>query len=538
MYRVTVSPESTRPPTRRSLRERGRRGDGSGARSAVEADAVDEEPDFLKDSAVDASPAAVTSAADTATAADTGAAAGADAAADTSAPPDTEPVKTWADAEHPTTALTWLDPHTLLARPTADEEPAPALFAGARLPAAGRRVRLLLPIALMAAMCATYVGGTLTVPLDNVAPTVTASPVEIAPAPAATVTWPGAGSASVAVQGMAPLASTTDRDEIASITKVATVAMVLEKLPLKVGEQGPGFSFTRADHREFQQYRRENQSSLDVPVGGSLSEYQMLQGVMLGSANNYIDRLARELWGSERAFADASAAWLRTKGIDGISLDSPSGFDKSNVASPEALLRLGEVAMRNPVFAEIVSTRSADIPGVGTVTNTNQMLDDPGVIGVKTGTLSHWNLLTAKEVTVNGTTVRLFASVLGQNSNNDRLAVTRSLLAEMEKSLAEQPAAVPKGAVVGSVETEWGAKSDLVTDADTRVVLWNGATANANTDLALGSSTKAGAKAGTLSAKGPINTVETPVSLAKTIAEPTAWWRLTHPLELFGLDKG
>lgn len=528
MYRVTVPPDSTRPPTRRALRERASRGDESGTLFAPETDATPEvvtrpvaldeltapqtpgqtEPDVLSDLTAEAEPA-----------------------------PKSDSVTSWADAEHPTTALTWLDPRTVTGSPAAADDSAPSLFAGVHLPAAGRRIRLLVPIIVMAGMCATYLGGTLLVPLDNVPPTVQSVPVEIAPSPAATVSWPGRGSASVSVQGMTPLASTTERDEIASITKVATVSMVLEKLPLKVGEQGPSYQFTRADQRDFQQYRRENQSSLDVPVGGSLTEYQMLQGVLLGSANNYIDRLAGEIWGSERGFADAAAAWLHSKGIEGMTLDSPSGFDKNNVSSPEALLRLGEVAMRNPVFAEIVSTRSAEIPGVGTVTNTNQMLDDPGVVGIKTGTLTHWNLLTAKDVTVNGTTVRLFASVLGQNSNADRLAVTRSLLAEVEKSLTDQPVAVPKGAVVGSVETPWGAKSDIVTDDDTRVVLWNGATATATTTLELGASTKAGAKAGSLDAKGPVNAAKTRVSLAKTIAEPTAWWRLTHPMELFGLDK-
>ena len=47
-----------------------------------------------------------------------------------------------------------------------------------------------------------------------------------------------------------------------------------------------------------------------MPVGGSLTEYQMLQGVLLGSANNYIDRLAKEILGSDAAFADAAATWL------------------------------------------------------------------------------------------------------------------------------------------------------------------------------------------------------------------------------------
>ncbi|MUG03773.1 D-alanyl-D-alanine carboxypeptidase, partial [Bacillus tequilensis] len=190
----------------------------------------------------------------------------------------------------------------------------------------------------------------------------------------------------------------TSADEIASITKVVSVMMVLDELPLKVGEQGPSFDFTYADSRDYWRYRSANQSSLDVPVGGSLTEYQMLQGIMLGSANNYIDRLSDELWGSDRAFAEASAQWLSDRGIEGVTLRSPSGFSKQNVATPGAMIQIAELAMANPVFAEIVATRTAEIPGVGTVTNTNQMLDDPGVVGIKTGTLSHLNLLTAKDV--------------------------------------------------------------------------------------------------------------------------------------------
>ncbi|GAA3937788.1 hypothetical protein GCM10022383_14980 [Microbacterium soli] len=449
--------------------------------------------------------------------------------------PDVVPPTAWADDEHPTTALTWLDPRTVGASPVQGAEPAPALFAGAAR-RSGRRARVIIPAGIIAALCAGYVGGTLLMPLDNVAPTVQNVQLEVAPAPAATISWPGDGSAAVMVQGMPPAASTTERDEIASISKVVSVLMVLDELPLEVGEQGPSFEFTWADRRDFWSYRRTNQSSLDVPVGGSLTEYQMLQGVLLGSANNYIDRLADELWGSE-GFSAAAGRWLSDHGIDGISLFSPSGFDESNVAAPGSLIRLGELAMRNPVFAEIVGTRSAEIPGVGTVTNTNGMLDDEGVIGVKTGTLSHWSLLTAKDVPVGDTTARLITAVLGQESNADRLAVTRSLLAGVEKELAEQPVSVAKGTVVGHVTTEWGERVDVVTDADAKVVLWNGAIAAAAAEIDLGSSTTAGARVGTLTTKGPIDMVETPVSLAEDITDPSIWWRLTHPLELFGLDK-
>ncbi|PYD02435.1 D-alanyl-D-alanine carboxypeptidase [Microbacterium esteraromaticum] len=447
-----------------------------------------------------------------------------------------EATTAWADASRPPTALTWLEASAVLDEHALETPPRP-LFDGARLTPEWRRPRVLLPLGIVAALCGAYISTTLLWPLHEVAPTAQATTVTIAPAPPASVAWPAKGSAAVGIQGLTPVASTTAADEIASISKVVSVMMVLDELPLEIGEQGPSFSFTYADSREYWRYRSSNQSSLDVPVGGSLTEYQMLQGIMLGSANNYIDRLSDELWGSDRAFAEAAAQWLSDRGIEGVSLVSPSGFSRDNVASPAALIQIAELAMANPVFAEIVATRTAEIPGVGTVTNTNQMLDDPGVVGVKTGTLSHWNLLTAKDVPVGDSTVRLFAAVLGQDDNKQRLAVTRQLLAGVEKDLVEQPPSVAAGAVVGHVSTEWGERIDIVTDADTRVLLWNGAEATSSTAFSLGDRTEAGAKVGTLTAEGPLGTAQTSVSLAEEIPPPSPWWRLTHPLELFGLDN-
>ncbi|WP_193597201.1 D-alanyl-D-alanine carboxypeptidase family protein [Microbacterium sp. YJN-G] len=568
---MTVSPDSTRdstrPLTRRSLRERTRARNAtppaaeetpeSGADAATirvaepvpavtassgDTDAVnvidrtpepvepdEPEPEFLREPAtvpggVPAVVPAVVPAAEPVPA--------------TNAMPDAGPVRAWADDKHPTTALTWLDPRTIGSDAAPEPQPAPDLFAGAHLSRGWRRPRALVPAGILTAVGVAYVASTLLWPLSEVAPVVTAEQIAIEPAPAATATWPENGSAAVSVQGIAPLSSTPERDEIASITKVASTLMVLDAMPLKVGEQGPSFEFTREDSREYWRYRWSDQSALDVPVGGSLTEYQMLQGVLLGSANNYIDRLAEEIWGSDRAFAEAAATWLSDHGIEGVSLVNPSGFDRDNVATPAGAIRLAEVAMKNPVFAEIVATRSAEIPGVGTVTNTNKMLDDAGVVGVKTGTLSHWNLLTAKDVPVGDTTVRVYAAVLGQDSNDDRLAVTRQLLAGVEASLAEQPVSVPKGTVVGQVATVWGDRVEVVTDADTKVVLWNGASATAVTELDLGDRTAAGAEVGTLTAKGPVDTAQTSVSLAEEISAPSPWWRLTHPLELFGLDNG
>ena len=454
---------------------------------------------------------------------------------------DAEPQ--WADAGSGGTPLTWVDPLDVAAHTSSgslDTAPHPTsetgLLSDASLRPAIARPGLLVPAGILVGLVAAYAGTTLLWPLHEVAPTVRA--VEIAPvaASAAALTWPGQGSAAAGIAGIGTASSSVDQAAIASVTKVVSSLMVLDRMPLAVGEQGPEFAFTRADNLAYWDYRRSDQSALDVPVGGTLTELQMLQGTLLGSANNYIDRLSREIWGSESAFTSAAAQWLGDRGLDGITIVTPSGFDARNTATPEALVALAELAMQNPVFAGIVGTPSVDLPGAGTVVNTNGMLADPGVVGVKTGTLDDsWNLLTAKDITVDDTTVHLYAAVLGQTDDAQRLAETRSLFSQIETALTGQAPAVPKGTVVGAVTTRWGTTTDVVTDADAELVLWNGTSAQTTTTFTLGENRESGEAIGTATSVGPLNTVTTSVSLVDDVEGPSPWWRLTHPLELFGL---
>jgi D-alanyl-D-alanine carboxypeptidase (penicillin-binding protein 5/6) len=445
----------------------------------------------------------------------------------------------WAEGDDHATALTWIDTAEVAdASPSADDERVAAIFSGAHLRPAVTRPGVLVPVGVLVALVGAYTGTTLLWPLTEVAPKVQTVEFATTPAQAAAITWPTQGSAAVGIAGVGTLSSSTDPAAIASISKVVSAMMVLDRMPLAPGEQGPSFSFTKADSQSFLAYLRSDQSALDVPVGGSLTEYQMLQGVLLGSANNYIDRLAKEIWGSDAAFADAAATWLSERGLTGITIKSPSGFDERNVATPEALIAVAEKAMQNPVFAEIVGTTSVDLPGAGTVRNTNGMMADAGVVGVKTGTLHEsWNLLTAKDVKVGDTTLRLYASVLTQEDDDMRLASTRSLFSQVESELQAQAPTVPEGTVVGTVETLWGAAVDVVTDADADVVLWNGGAATATVQFDLADKRKAGAEVGTLTTTGPLNTASTALTLAAAVQEPSPWWRLTHPLELFGLAE-
>jgi len=394
-----------------------------------------------------------------------------------------------------------------------------------------------LPAVLIGALVSAYAAATLLWPLHALAPIVEPVTVQAAAAPAAAPPWPTEGDAAISVAGMgAPLASGAEPTPMASVTKVVTALLVLDEMPLAVGEQGPEYRFTNRDTTAYWQYRSDDESALDVPVGGVLTQYQLLEGMLIGSANNYADRLAADIWPSDAVFARAANDWLRLHGIPGITIADPTGINPRNVATPEALIPLARLAMANPVIAEIVAKDAVQLPGAGLVENTNGLLADAGVVGIKTGSLREdWNLLSAKDVVIGETPVRLYASVLGQPDDEARLAASRALYAELEASLQSFPS-VASGTVVGTVTTEWGADVDIQTTDDVRVVLWNGGVGSTSTSFTLGDARDQGDEVGTLSVTGPLDSDATALTLVDDIDGPTAWWRLTHPLELLGID--
>lgn len=398
------------------------------------------------------------------------------------------------------------------------------------------RPGVLFPTALILLLIAAYCATTLLWPLWAIAPTVSAVAVASAPAPDAAPPWPAEGSAAVGVAGIeGTLSSSNDERAIASITKVVTALLVLEQLPLKLGEQGPEFRFTASDRALYWEYLGANESALDVPVGGTLTEYQLLQGILVGSAGNYTDRLAGEIWPNDRVFANAAREWMDAHGVPGVTIVEPSGFDPANSASAAALIPLAERAMAHPVIAEIVGQQSIDLPGAGVVANTNGMLADPGVVGIKTGLLDGYNLLAAKDVVIGETTVRLYAATLSQPDDATRITATGALFAQLQQELVPTPA-VANETVAGVVETRWGETVDVITTAEAAVILWNGGAGEVSSDLDLGDRRDAGDTVGSLTVTGPLDAVTVDVVLAEEIEGPSAWWRLTHPLDLFGLN--
>ncbi|RZI94085.1 MAG: D-alanyl-D-alanine carboxypeptidase, partial [Microbacterium sp.] len=397
-----------------------------------------------------------------------------------------------------------------------------------------RRALVSLAVALVVAV--GYTAATLLWPLDNVTPTVSASDAPTIAAPDADISWPADGFGAVGVEGMnATLASSDTSDTIASITKLVSVLMVLDREPLEPGEQGEAREVVYGDRVDYWNFLGRGESALDVPVGGTLTQYQLIQGALIASAGNYTEMLTRQLWPTDESFASAAAEWLEEHRLDGISIVEPTGIDRGNTADAASLIRLASIAMADPVIAEIVATESAEIPGVGTIENTNPLLGDDGVVGIKTGGLiGSYNLLAARDVPVGTTVVRVYAVALDQPTPELRGTATAELLDQVAEQVAT-PSTLAAGTAVATVTTPWGTEAEVVTTDDASVILWNGARVTAAADLALGASRDAGEGAGELRVEGPVDTATSALALSGDLGEPDAWWRLTHPLHLLGV---
>ncbi len=162
----------------------------------------------------------------------------------------------------------------------------------------------------------------------------------------------------------------------ASTTKIVTALVSLDTYPLdsvlKVGS-------TRVVGQKMGLY-----------VGEEMKAIDLLYGLLVYSANDAAEALAQNYPAGYDAFIVAMNEKAQELSMKNSNFINPTGLD-GNIATAMDLLRVSEVAMRDPIFADIVSTKEVvvyDISGknVYRLRNINELLGTvPGVMGVKTG---------------------------------------------------------------------------------------------------------------------------------------------------------
>lgn len=230
--------------------------------------------------------------------------------------------------------------------------------------------------------------------------------------------WPAGGQTAVVLEGSGPVGTRGDGRPvpIASLTKVMTAHVILEEHPLKPGESGP---LIEVDQQAAYEVGVGGESTVPLQAGRRYSQRQLLELLLIPSGNNVARLLARWDAGSQEAFVEKMRRAAARLGMNHSTYTGASGIEATTTSTATDQLALARKAMRNAVFRDIVATRSVTVPGVGTITNTNPLLDTPGVVGIKTGssTPAGGNLLWACEVRVGGTTRLLVGAVLHQRAD-------------------------------------------------------------------------------------------------------------------------
>ena len=207
---------------------------------------------------------------------------------------------------------------------------------------------------------------------------------------------------------------------IASTTKLMTALLALEKADPNAIFTAPAYNAQPAESR------------INLREGERMTVKDLLQALLLESANDAAVALAENISGSRQAFVDEMNARARELGLDHTSYANPIGLDQAgNYSSAHDLATLARTLLRNRRFARIVDMPSATLEsGIRprTVRNRNDLVGQyPWVDGVKTGyTLNAGNVLVG--AAARGPRARVVSVVLGEPTEAARDADTLTLL--------------------------------------------------------------------------------------------------------------
>lgn len=352
------------------------------------------------------------------------------------------------------------------------------------------------------------------------------------------LSWPAYGQAAIGAEGYGLLDShgATSSIATASTIKVVVALSVLKQRPLAPRESGPSITMTEHDAELYNWYFANHGSVVPIRAGQVLTERQALEALLLRSANNMADTLVRWAFGSQDAYRTFANDYVRQLGMKETTIGTDaSGFSPTSRSSASDLVQLGLTAMQNPTIAQIVDEKTAVIPEVGTIHNTNSLLGVRNIIGIKTGNNDEDKgaYIFASDYKVNaGTTVRIVGAVMGAPNIGAAKQDALALLVSAEKGFAMRQL-FKAGDIVGTYQPTWNQSPvQAIVARNVSVLGWRGTPLHLAISLkTISAPAGAGSQVGviTIGTGAQKKTIGT-IILNKAIQRPTLWWRLTHPI--------
>lgn len=207
----------------------------------------------------------------------------------------------------------------------------------------------------------------------------------------------------------------TQKRSIASTTKIMTAIVALENADIDeeivISKRAAGIGGSVIGLQTDQRYTMK----------------EMLYALLMVSANDAAIAIAEHIGGTVEDFSKMMNTKAVSLGMDKSHFVSPHGLDRENQYSTAYDMAIITIeALKNPLFAEIVSTKSSYIPGHN-LYNTNELLGNcPGVDGVKTGYTGKAGRCLV--TTVKREDMRLISVVLGSPTRTARANASRDLI--------------------------------------------------------------------------------------------------------------
>lgn len=211
-----------------------------------------------------------------------------------------------------------------------------------------------------------------------------------------------------------------ERRSIASTTKLMTALLTLERASLDDVYTAPNYQAAPAE------------SKIDLGPGEQMRVRDLLEALMLESANDAAATLADGISGSRAAFVAEMNARAAELGLEDTGYANPIGLDDPlNYSTARDLSALARRLLRDRRFARIVDSPFAMLESGArprTVGNRNDLIASvPAVDGIKTGYTSQAGYVLVGSATgSNG--AQVVSVVLGEPSEAARDADTLALL--------------------------------------------------------------------------------------------------------------
>jgi D-alanyl-D-alanine carboxypeptidase (penicillin-binding protein 5/6) len=408
---------------------------------------------------------------------------------------------------------------------------------GASAGKTGRARRWLMPLGLafLVALVGVAAGlqWTRQIPAPVFRPVVTTS-VHL-PGSSPSLPWPTTGSAALTMEGVGSLGQvgSTQPVPIASITKVMTAYVVLKDDPLEPGATGPAIPVTADTIAAYQTGLATQQSVVDVAAGESLTELEALEGLLIPSGNDLATLLAEWDAGSTTAFIAKMNSTAQSLGLTSTHFVDVSGLDSGSTSNAADLVKLGEAAMSDATFSQIVSMGEVTLPVAGLLYNFDYDIGHDGIVGIKTGTdaASGGCFLFEAQQTIDSKKVIVVGAVLGQRTSSPITAVLSSAEALATAAFAAMttvPVVAPDQ-LDGRIVSAWGATAGVKAPQSPTIVGWPGLTLPAQLRVGhVPSVVTRGTRIGVIDVDLDGRHIDVVLRSSGSLSRPSALWRLTR----------